>query len=100
MSDTLLASASRILWRTIKSHGLDPDQIFIDAGLDPEKINVPSARFPVENARKTWALAAKNIEDACFGLTAGENWLPTDLHALGYAFLSSTTLETAINRIV
>ena len=33
MNDTLLASASRILWRMIKAEGADPDAIFTEAGL-------------------------------------------------------------------
>ena len=99
MSNTLLASASRILWRTIKSHGIDPDALFTQAGLDPKKINEAAARFPVESARQAWSLAHDAIEDPCFGIRAGESWLSTDLHALGYAFLSSTTLMTAIKRI-
>lgn len=100
MSNTLLASASRILWRTIRSHGINPDQLFREAGLDPACINEPAARFPIENARKAWSLAATAIDTPCFGIHAGEQWLSTDLHALGYAFLSSTTLMTAINRVV
>jgi AraC-like DNA-binding protein len=99
MSNTLLASASRILWRTIRSHGIDPNKLFAEAGLDPAKINEPAARFPVDNARKAWSLALDAIDDPCFGISAGESWLSTDLHALGYAFLSSTTLMTAIKRI-
>ena len=100
MSNTLLASASRILWRTIRSHGIDPDELFREAGLDPAKINEPAARFPVEMARRAWELASGRIDDPCFGIRVGEHWLSTDLHALGYAFLSSTTLMTAINRVV
>ncbi|MEJ2309275.1 MAG: AraC family transcriptional regulator [Gammaproteobacteria bacterium] len=99
MGNTLLASASRILWRTIRSHGIDPNKLFAEAGLDPAKINEPAARFPVDNARKAWSLALDAIGDPCFGIAAGHSWLSTDLHALGYAFLSSTTLMTAINRV-
>ncbi len=100
MSDTLLVSASRILWRMIKAEGADPVAIFTDAGLDTSFINVASARYPVENVRKAWQLAADCIKNPCFGVHAGEHWLPGDLHALGYAFLSSRTLHIGLNRIV
>jgi len=46
MSDTLLASASRILWRMIKAERADPDAIFTEAGLDTSLINKASARYP------------------------------------------------------
>jgi AraC-like DNA-binding protein len=100
MSDTLLVSASRILWRMIKAEGADPVAIFTDAGLDTSFINEASARYPVENVRKAWQLAADCIKNPCFGVHAGEHWLPGDLHALGYAFLSSRTLHIGLNRIV
>ena len=99
MSDTLLAPASRMLWRLIESYDIDPAGIFADAGLDETKMDDPQARFPVENARRAWALAAERIPEPCFGVRAGLHWLPTDLHALGYAFLSSATLLRAINRV-
>ena len=100
MNDTLLASASRILWRMIKAEGADPDAIFTEAGLDAALRNEASARYPVEKARKAWQLAAGYIGDPCFGVRAGAHWLPGDLHALGYAFLSSKTLHVALKRIV
>jgi len=100
MSDTMLASASRILWRMIKAEGADPDAIFTEAGLSPALRNEATARYPVEKARKAWQLAADYIQDPCFGIHAGVHWLPGDLHALGYAFLSSKTLRIGLGRIV
>lgn len=100
MSDTLLASASRILWRMIKAEGADPDAIFTEAGLNVAHRNEASARYPVEKARKAWHLAVDYIRDPCFGVRAGLHWRPGDLYALGYAFLSSKTLRIGLNRIV
>jgi len=100
MSGTLLASASRMLWRTIDSYGVDADRLFADAGLDPAKINDPVFRYPLENARRAWSLAAARVPDPCFGAQVGAHWRPTDLHALGFAFLSSPTLHNALQRIV
>ena len=99
MSDTLLASASRILWRLIKAEGADPDAIFSAAGLDTTLINRSSARYPVQQARQAWQLAADCIKDPCFGIRAGMHWLPSDLYALGYAFLASKTLQIGLSRV-
>ena len=74
MRDTLLASASRILWRLINAEGADSEAIFTEAGLDTALINEASARYPVENARKAWQLAADKIKSPCFGLHAGAHW--------------------------
>ena len=99
MANTVLASASRILWRTIESYNIDPNAVFREAGLDPEKISDTESRFPVENMRKAWTLAAEHIADPCFGAKAGNYWFPGDLYAIGYTFLSSTTLTDALGRV-
>src|SRR5688500_10037800 len=45
------------------------------------------------------ALAAR-IADPAFGLQAAQCWHPSNLGALGYAWLSSSTLRTALTRLV
>lgn len=99
MENTVLASASRILWRTIESNNIDPNEVFCAAGLDPDKISETEARFPVESMRKAWAIAADKIPDPCFGAWAGKNWFPGDLYAMGFTFLSSSTLVSALSRV-
>jgi AraC-like DNA-binding protein len=99
MNHTMLTSAIRVLWRLIKAEGADPDAIFKEAGLNTALINEASARYPVDNARQAWHLAADHIKDPCFGIRAGRHCLPSDFHALGYAFLSGETLHVGLNRI-
>lgn len=100
MSNSLLSSALRMLWRTVSSYGLDADALFVEAGLDPTRMNDAQSRYPVDQARKAWALAADRVPDACFGIKTGKFWFPTDLHALGIAFLSSSSLYNGLHRIV
>jgi AraC-like DNA-binding protein len=97
MSSTL-ATTIRILWRMIKAEGADPDAIFAEAGLDTSIINKSTARYPVEKTRKAWQLATDYIENPCFGVSAGTHWLPSDLYALGFAFISSGTLRIGLDR--
>jgi AraC-like DNA-binding protein len=100
MVPTLLASAARILWRIIERNGADPASVFRVAGLDPAQMDDPRARYPVKSARAAWREAARVIDNPCFGLEAARAWRSTDFHALGYAFLASRTLRTAVERIV
>jgi AraC-like DNA-binding protein len=100
MVPTLLASAARILWRIVERHGVDPEHIFRAAGLDPKQLEDPRARYPVQSVRAAWREAARVIDNPCFGLAAADDWRATDFHALGYAFLASRTLRTAVERIV
>ncbi len=100
MTPTLLASAARILWRLIERHGVDPEAVFREAGLDPAQMSQSRARYADGKTRAAWGIAARLIGNPCFGLLAEEAWRPTDFHALGYAFLASRTLGTGIERIV
>jgi AraC-like DNA-binding protein len=100
MHPTLLASAARILWRLLERDGIDPEQVFREVGLDPDHVRDPRARYADTKTRAAWQIAARLIDNPCFGLLAAEVWRPTDFHALGYAFLSSQTLQTAIERVV
>jgi AraC-like DNA-binding protein len=100
MNPTLLASAARILWRLLERHGIDPEQVFREVGLDPGHVRDPRARYAVTEGRAAWRRAAELIDNPCFGLMAADVWRPTDFHGLGYAFLASPTLRTAIGRIV
>jgi len=99
MSSTILATAGRIVHRLIERHGLEADAMFLSAGLDPEKLNDPQARYPLDRSVELWRLISEQIEDPCWGLAAGELWRPTDFHALGYAYLASGTLECALKRM-
>ena len=51
MSSTILATAGRIIHRLIDRHGLEADAMFLSAGLDPQKLNDPQARYPLERTR-------------------------------------------------
>ncbi len=95
-----MASALRVLWRMLERRGIDPIPLFWETGLDPERLSSPRARYPREEARLAWLRASETVGDPGFGLTAAEVWQPTDFHALGFAFLASTTLRNALNRVV
>jgi AraC-like DNA-binding protein len=100
MTPTTLASAARVLWRLIARNGVDPLFVFRESGLDPAKMEDPRGRYPNHKGRAAWRLASRLIGNPCFGLQAADEWRSTDFHALGYAFLASRTLLTAIERIV
>jgi AraC-like DNA-binding protein len=96
---TMLATTGRILHRLLKHNGLDADALFIECGLDPLKLDNSRARYPLDRIRALWRLADERIQNPCWALASGEVWRPTDLHALGYAFLASRTLESALLRL-
>jgi AraC-like DNA-binding protein len=80
-------------------YGLEADALFVECGLDPRTRDDARARYPAARVRALWHMADQAIEDPCWALTAGNVWRPTDFHALGYAFLASHTLESALLRM-
>ena len=100
MIGTAIATAGRILWRMLERQGIDPEPLFEEAGLDPESRDNPLVRYPIKEARLAWTRASKVLDNPAFGLTIATVWQPSDFHALGCAFMASTTLRDALNRLV
>ena len=86
--------------KAIDSYGLDSDDLFKRAGLDPERLAQPLARFSYAAIQRLWAIALDSSGDPCFGLRAASYWHPTTFHALGYSWLASRNLEEAFERLV
>jgi AraC-like DNA-binding protein len=74
--------------------------LFRSAGLDPERMEDPNARYPIAEMQQLWALAIAATGDECFGLEVAQAWHPTTFHALGYSALASETLREALSRAV
>ena len=88
------------MWRLIEFHGFDPAPLFREAGIKPETIRDPHARI---NNRRTDAViraAAAQIPDPSFGLHGTHCWHPSNLGALGHAWLASSTLHKGLERLV
>ena len=45
MRATSLASSHLLLWRAAEYYGLDPESLFREAGLEPERIKDTNARY-------------------------------------------------------
>lgn len=98
MSLSYSAPAVALTLKVIEASGVDPDPLMRKLCIDPQKIADPNARFPYKRIDTLWAEAAALIDDPCFGLKAATYWHPSNLSALGYAWLSSSSLRTALQR--
>jgi hypothetical protein len=96
---TSLASAARPFWRLLEHCRIDPEFVFREAGLDPALMGKPRERYAIERRTAAWVAAAALAKDPCFGLKMAAVVRPTDLHALGYAVLASSSLRTALGRL-
>lgn len=100
MFQTTITSWALLVARAIEDSGLDSQQIFKLAGLDPASLHDPDARYSYSGMTRLWQLATEHTGDPCIGLKAASHWHPTSMHALGYAWMASGTLKDALQRLV
>ena len=97
--ETFLATTGRIFLRLLELHGIDADKFVRDGGHAPEVFRDPTARLPSSVVDVAARAAAARIPDPAFALRAARCWHPSDLGALGFAWLASSTLCTALQRL-
>ena len=100
MQLTHFAPATNMLWRHIESCGHDPEPVFRKAGINPALLNKSDARINIEHVDELWRLTVDLLDDPCFGIKMTDNWHPSFVGALGYAWCASSSLRTAFNRVV
>jgi AraC-like DNA-binding protein len=100
MSLTHFAPATNLLWKYLEYEGIDPEPLFKKAGISPALLRDANARISVQNVDALWALVAEVITDPCFAVKMATLWHPSQIGALGYAWLASSTLRRAFNRAV
>jgi AraC-like DNA-binding protein len=81
------------------STGFDPEPLFKEMGVDPALTADPHARVEEEAVIKLWSRAIKLTGDECLGIKAAKHWHPSSLGALSYAWLASSTLRNALERV-
>jgi AraC-like DNA-binding protein len=96
---TALLSPGVNVVRALEARGVDAAALFAQAGCDPALFHVPETRVPDRVIRRVFELAETATGDPCFGLDVGQQVRGVALHALGYAWLASTTLGEAMARL-
>jgi AraC-like DNA-binding protein len=88
-----------LISRALTARAIDAHELFRRAGLSPELLGDPNARYPLARIQRLWALAVQATGDPCIGLEVGRSWHPTTFHALGYAALASASLREALQLV-
>ena len=97
---SILASWTRALRKQLDALGLDSLALSQAAGLDPQLMDDPNARYPVTTTTRLWQLAVEASGDPALGLRVSRFVSPTTFHALGYALVASGSLREVFERIV
>jgi AraC-like DNA-binding protein len=99
MSQSVLTKTAALAWSLLESYDIDPLPLFRKAHIDPASMEDMSSRTNWSTQNALWQSVADSIEDPCFGLKVGKFWHPSHMHALGDAWLSSSTLYSALERL-
>jgi len=100
MSLTFFAPSLDLGVRLARGHNVDPLPLLVKAGIDSAVISDFNARIANENVHAFYRLLADEIPSPNFGLDAGKYWHPSQMGALGYAWMTSSTLRSAFERLV
>ncbi len=99
MQLTSFAPVTGLMWKYLEHCDIDPEPIFLSAGIDPDLRFSPQARVSIECVDRLWSEAAAVIDDPTFGVKMIQYWHPSMIGALGYAWLVSSSLRRALGRI-
>lgn len=98
-SETFLATMGLMVLRLVELHDIDSRAFVRQLGISLPTVPNPAARLPSTLVDEAFSKAARLITDPAFALRAGECWHPSNLGTLGYAWLSSKSLRTALKRM-
>lgn len=98
-NETFLATFGLIGLRLIEKHGIDPQGFARQVGIATIEGPQAKARLPSTLLDHAFDKAASLIPDPAFALQAAQCWHPSHLGTLGYAWLSSASLRTALSRM-
>ena len=95
----IYAPATGIVWNFAQSSGLDPAELFRDAGIDPSARNDPNARVPRKVFDRLIASVYRKTGDITYGVAVAQSAHPSHLGPLGYSWMTSASLGEACQRL-
>lgn len=98
-AETFLASFGLIGLRLVEIHGIDPQGFARQVGIASTELPDARTRLPSALLDTAFTRAAEIIPDPAFALRSAECWHPSHLGTLGYGWLSSGSLRTALGRL-
>jgi len=96
---SVFAPSVSSLWRQIEDLGLDAEAIFKKNGVYQSTLFDTNARVSDLVIDRITVEAAERSGDTCFGVKEAKYFLPSHIGPLGFAWLASTTLQSALERL-
>jgi len=96
---SVFASSISSFWRQIEDYGIDPVPLFRKHGIDTSTVFDPDCRVSYLKLDRVMGDAAEQSGDPFFSLKEAGYLLPSHLGPLGFAWLASTSLRSAFQRV-
>jgi AraC-like DNA-binding protein len=96
---SVFAPSVSSLWRLIEHYGIDPAPMFKKHGIQAFTPFDPNARFSSTKLDQIFAEASEQSGDPFFCLKEPNYFLPSHIGSLGFAWLASTSLRSAVERL-
>jgi len=95
---TIICGCAIAIAKALEHKGVDSREVFHNAGIDRPLRNDPMDRLPYSTVTKLYELSVE-ATDPYFGLTVARFMQVSNIHALGYSLLSSSTLLDFCQRL-
>ena len=96
---SIFASSISSFWRLLEDSGIDPAPLFKKHGIESSAVIDPGARISYLKLDRVMAEAVELSGDPFFSLKEADYLLPSHLGPLGFAWLASTSLRSAFQRV-
>lgn len=97
---TTLASITSLVATSLREeYGIDPEPIYLAAGIQLTAPESPQVRIPLSKIRKLWDLSVEASGDETIGLKTGWYAKPVHFYAFGYSWMASSTLLGGMQRL-
>ncbi len=100
MENTFYPPILELYWKLFKAQGINPEKIFKKHHINIKELKSTGKRIQSSTVDSLWCDAEQLIGNGTFALDAYKYWHPGCLGALGYGWLSSSTLREGCNRLV
>ncbi len=96
---SVFASSISSFWRQLEDSGIDPTPLFRKHGIESSTVFDPGSRISYLKLDRVMAEAVEQSGDPFFSLKEAKYLLPSHLGPLGFAWLASTSLRSAFQRV-
>ncbi len=98
-SPSTIASYLQSFQVSLEERGIDPAPLFYQVGVAPVTTSDPLLRISHVKISELFKLAVEITGEPAFGVVIGSHMVPSNLHALGFGLLASSTLRDFFTRV-